>query len=43
MDDQQAASLTETAGKTILQQAKKGLRVQAFKVANFINLHHSIK
>jgi hypothetical protein len=32
MTETEQASLTTTAGKTILQQAKKGLRVQAFKV-----------
>ncbi len=35
MTDEEAASLTTTAGKAILQQAKKGLRVQAFKVTLF--------
>ena len=32
MTEAEQVSLTTTAGKTILQQAKKGLRVQAFKV-----------
>lgn len=31
MTAEEQASLTTTAGKSILQQAKKGLRVQAFK------------
>jgi hypothetical protein len=33
MTKEEAVSLTTNAGKTILQGAKKGLRVQAFKVA----------
>jgi hypothetical protein len=32
MTAEETASLTTHAGKSILQQAKKGLRVQAFKV-----------
>ncbi len=32
MTEAEQASLTTTAGTTILKQAKKGLRVQAFKV-----------
>jgi hypothetical protein len=32
MTEAEQASLSTTAGKTILQQAKKGLRIQAFKV-----------
>jgi hypothetical protein len=35
MDETQVAALTEIAGKLILMQAKKGLRVGAFKVAYF--------
>ncbi len=32
MTPQEADTLTTTAGQTILKEAKKGLRVQAFKV-----------
>jgi hypothetical protein len=32
MTEVEQASLTTTAGTTILKEAKKGLRIQAFKV-----------
>jgi hypothetical protein len=40
MDEKQAEALTETAGRSILKQAKKGLRVEAFKVVFLINVSH---
>ncbi len=33
MTPEEAKSLTSTAGKSILKEAKKGLRVHAFKVS----------
>jgi hypothetical protein len=37
LDDKQAEALTATAGRSILKQAKKGLRVEAFKVVYYLH------
>ncbi len=38
MDEKQAEALTETTGRSILKQAKNGLRVEAFKVVILFNV-----
>ncbi len=40
MTEEEAESLTTTAGVTMLKEAKKGLRVQAFKVDSQEHTNH---